>query len=347
MKYPMSIVALIGFLWMSLAFNRMGGVSMSLDRTVSMSSGKSCLIIQNKGGGHGSIGYHLSKAILSSSPNCKVSILQDQASDKKEPFKSYPLIEALGVSIVQGKLLPKENEISIPANIVGQQYDFIVDNWSKTPEMAKAVCDLAVSSKTKQLLFVSSAGMYQTSGLQPIVETDPVKSGNGARKVEEVIEKSGVPYTFLRPQYLYGEKASKSYLDFFIGRIHRNFPVPVPLSGDQLVCLTNLEDLASLISTCIGNEKSMNEIFNVGTDRYISYKGICSAIGASLGKDKNSIQVLSYDPSLFGHWDGSLDVSEFPFRPQTFVTSVDKAKNVLKWSPKRDIIHDLKVRMIG
>lgn len=155
--------------------------------------------------------------------------------------------------------------------------------------------------------------MYQTSGVQPIIETDPVKSSNGARKVEQIIEKSGLKYTFLRPQYLYGAKASKRYLDFFIGRSVRNLPVPVPLSGDQLVCLTNLEDLADLIATAIGHPEAVNEIFNAGTDRYISYKGLCSAIMTALGRDSADAKLISYDPAKF-EWDGKLEVSEFPFR---------------------------------
>ena len=46
----------------------------------------------------------------------------------------------------------------------------------------------------------------------------------------------GIPYTFMRPQYIYGPKSSKRYLDYFIGRIHRDYPVPLPMSSDQLVC---------------------------------------------------------------------------------------------------------------
>jgi nucleoside-diphosphate-sugar epimerase len=163
----------------------------------------------------------------------------------------------------------------------------------------------------KQVVFISSAGMYQSSGSMPILETDSVKSSNGARKVELFVQQSGLKYTFLRPQYLYGEKASKRYLDYFIGRIGRNLPVPVPLSGDQLVCLTNLADLADLISTSLGHPSAVNEVFNAGSDRYVTYKGLCAAIAAAYGAES---KVLSYDPAKFENWDGKLDVSEFPFR---------------------------------
>lgn len=123
--------------------------------------------------------------------------------------------------------------------------------------------------------------------------------------------------------------------------------MPVPLHGDQLVCLTNLVDLASLVTTCIGHEKALHEIFNAGTDRYVSYKGLISSIFSAaneiLGVTDNDAKTLSYNPSKFEDWDGKLDVSEFPFRKETFITSVDKIKTLLDWAPKSNLIEDFKV----
>lgn len=38
------------------------------------------LIVQNKGGGHGSIGYHLCKQLITNNPELKVTILQDKVT---------------------------------------------------------------------------------------------------------------------------------------------------------------------------------------------------------------------------------------------------------------------------
>eukprot|EP00595_Chromulina_sp_UTEXLB2642_P003157 CAMPEP_0196765942 /NCGR_PEP_ID=MMETSP1095-20130614/15663_1 /TAXON_ID=96789 ORGANISM="Chromulina nebulosa, Strain UTEXLB2642" /NCGR_SAMPLE_ID=MMETSP1095 /ASSEMBLY_ACC=CAM_ASM_000446 /LENGTH=353 /DNA_ID=CAMNT_0042125369 /DNA_START=32 /DNA_END=1089 /DNA_ORIENTATION=- len=308
-------------------------------------SGESVLIVQNKGGGHGSIGYQLSKTLLSQYPGAKVSILQDKCSYSKEPFSSYNELESLGVSIVVSELTGSNSgstTFSSIEGIKGKSYDYVIDNWSKDEKNATFVADIAKNSATKQLIFISSAGMYSgIPGLQPLVETDSVKSSNGPRKVETVYEKAGIPFTFLRPQYIYGNKISKRYLDFFIGRIVRKLPVPVPLSGDQLVCLTNLEDTAGLISAAIGHPAAFNEVFNAGTDRYISYKGLISIIDSALGHETAS-KILSYDPKNFPEWDGKEDVAEFPFRKETFITSVNKAKDVLNWSPTRSLAKDVK-----
>ena len=176
-------------------------------------------------------------------------------------------------------------------------------------------------------------------------EEDSVKSRNAAREVELQIFSSKIPYTFLRPQYLYGGKCSKRYLDFFIGRASRKLPIPVPHNGDQLVCLTHIEDLSSLITASVSNLNAYNQIFNVGSDRYISYKGLCSAIQSNLKFDANELKYLNYDPDLFLNWDGKNDVSEFPFRKETFITSVDKIKQLLNWVPMHNILTDLQVEV--
>ena len=44
---------------------------------------------------------------------------------------------------------------------------------------------------------------FQSSGVMPVSETDVVKDKD-VRGVEVAVEESGLPYTFFRPQYIYG-----------------------------------------------------------------------------------------------------------------------------------------------
>ena len=138
----------------------------------------------------------------------------------------------------------------------------------------------------------------------PVVESDEVKADNGARKVELAVLDSGLPCTFIRPQYIYGPRASKRYLDFFIGRAARKLLIPLPLSGQQLVCLSHISDVSSLIGTTIGNAKAKNEVFNCGSDEFVSYQGICTMIHNALGTDEKDRKYLYYEPKNY-NWDGS------------------------------------------
>ena len=80
----------------------------------------SFLIVQNSGGGHGSIGYHLAKRLAKVGP---VTFLQDSACDKsKEPFASYNNLE---IDVDIQYLDFKTDLPSLP------QFDVVIDNFSK------------------------------------------------------------------------------------------------------------------------------------------------------------------------------------------------------------------------
>jgi len=313
--------------------------------SMAVGAGEKVLIVQNKGGGHGSIGFELCKSILSDSPNAEVTMLQDKCKYDKVPFSMYTELEALGVKIVEAKLTGDTSSAAPIDALSGQSFDYIVDNWSKTEGNASFVIDIAKSGQTacKQLLFVSSAGMYNTRGIQPMVETDPVKSSNGAKQVETVVAASGLPFTFMRPQYIYGSTCGKKYLDFFFGRAHRKLPIPLPLHGEQLVCLSHIEDVASLIATSLGHPNAVNEIFNCGTDKYVTYKNLCTLVHETLNNDPKDAQYLFYEPKEFDHWKSKDDVMAIPFRRESFVISVDKAKISLDWAPKHSLKKDLQI----
>lgn len=290
-------------------------------------SGK-VLIVQNKGGGHGTVGYQLCKELLAANPDLQLTVLQDKECNyEKPPFSSYDELKTAGVNIVDANISDGA-DVVLPDGFKTQGFDYIVDNWSKGEENANFVVDIAKTSNAKQLLFVSSAGMYKPSGQAPHVETDDVKE-NGPRKVELTVEASGIPYTFMRPQYIYGPKISKRYLDYFVGRAYRKLPIPLPLTGEQLVCLTHIEDVASLIAAAVGHPNAMNQVFNCGTDKYVSYKGIAELFHDALGNDDKLRQYMYYDPLDFSHWKGG-----FPFRRDTFITTPSKAKQLLDWVPK-------------
>ena len=58
----------------------------------------------------------------------------------------------------------------------------------------------------------------------------------------------GLPYTVFQPLYIYGPYAAKDYMGFFLDRLLRNRPVPIPAPGIQLVSLSHVEDVASLMA---------------------------------------------------------------------------------------------------
>ena len=121
------------------------------------------------------------------------------------------------------------------------------------------------------------------------------------------------------------------YLDYFIGRSFRNLPIPIPNKGDQFVCLSHIEDVASLIAASVGNDKAKNEIFNCGTNTYVGYKELCDLVRQELGSNSETV---SDDPEVFKK-------CTFPFRPITFVTTPAKAMKLLDWTHKFKLQDDI------
>ena len=58
----------------------------------------------------------------------------------------------------------------------------------------------------------------------------------------------------------------------------------------QLVCLTHIEDVCSLIASAIGHPAAIKQVFNCGTDRYIGYKALSLLIHKTLGHTDSQVR---------------------------------------------------------
>jgi len=285
------------------------------------------LILQNKGGGHGEIGFHMAKQLKDK--GLDVVLMQDSAAKMdKNPFNSYG---DLGVEVVTADL---SNKDEVQSKIAGKSFTHVFDNFAKDV----GTCTLGEIAKNtwgvKSYVYVSSGGMYEASNPQPMKEDGATKA-TGQRSVEEHLEGLGLPWTSFRPQYIYGPKTNKrDYLDWFIDRIVRGRACPLPGDGKQLASVTNCEDVASMMTSVVGNEAAAaKQVFNCGTDDLISYEELCNMVAKVAGKEAKTV---TYDPSNFDLPKGS-----FPFRNTEFAVTPDKAKQVLGWSPKNKLSSDL------
>eukprot|EP00566_Odontella_aurita_P009751 CAMPEP_0113539436 /NCGR_PEP_ID=MMETSP0015_2-20120614/7916_1 /TAXON_ID=2838 /ORGANISM="Odontella" /LENGTH=423 /DNA_ID=CAMNT_0000439113 /DNA_START=15 /DNA_END=1286 /DNA_ORIENTATION=+ /assembly_acc=CAM_ASM_000160 len=301
------------------------------------------LIVQNKGGGHGELGFQLAKTLSSNPKITSITILQDDAcDDAKEPFKSYSS-DIPDVKIVKANLGDDSASAESIQSILGDDasYEYVWDNASKKPEgSGRAMCDLAKKWDTKLFAYVSSAGMYQTDDetTYPMSETTPVKESAGQAQFDSYAVSLGLPLVSFRPQYIYGPKSNKNdYVDWYLDRISRGLRLPVPGDGTQKVSLTNSEDVASLLSSVLNDEDAAVEqrYFNCGTDDLIEYDEVAYLCADAAGIDRDDVHVEHYDGDAYGK-------AKFPFRLTDFYVSPDTAKEKLGWEgPKHTLADDL------
>ena len=294
----------------------------------------SCLIIQNKGGGHGEIGYHLALQ-LAKEKGMSVTILHEGPNKGKPPHNAYGALDTAGVKVLWCDDL--SDSAGCLGKLGGASFSAVVDNWSKSPEQITPYAEAAKSWGATNYAYISSAGMYTPAkGDEGAVTEECAVKSSGQRQAEEKIAEMGLPYSYFRPQYIYGPCQGKSYLSFFFDRITRGQPVPVPNSGDQFVTMTHAADNAAMVAAAIGNEAAVGQAFNCATSSLITYDDLVKACAKAAGKE---VEIVHYDPKGFEKPEGNK--FKFPFRDTPFFVSVDKASKLLGFKEKNVIANDI------
>jgi UDP-glucose 4-epimerase len=126
----------------------------------------------------------------------------------------------------------------------------------------------------------------------------------------------GLPYTILRYDIPYGPRMrSNMAISIFVRRAMRHEPITIFGDGTQGRCFIYIEDLADgNLSALVENAK--NQIINLAGPEFVTMNEITEDLKEILG---------------------DIDVKHEPARPHDFegsVTSIDKAKELLKWKPK-------------
>jgi nucleoside-diphosphate-sugar epimerase len=297
-----------------------------------------CLIVNCKSGGHAFVGLYLAKALLAKGHD--VTIVNDGDQEKlakKAPCDQYASVP--GLKVVWDS---PENAAKHAAGA-----KFIYDNNGKTPDACNPVIDAALANKA-HYVFVASAGAYKGDPIEPmLVEGMARKASAGHVEVEarlaEEAAKNALAYTVFQPLYLYGPHTSKDCEQWFVDRVSRDRPVPIPAPGVQLVTLTHVEDAAEMLAAVPAHASAANgQQYNVCSDRAVTFVGIARAVAKAMGKE--DAKVVLYDPEAVGTGKkGKAD--GFPFRTEHFFASADKAKRELGWKPKHDFLADVGQRV--
>lgn len=104
----------------------------------------------------------------------------------------------------------------------------------------------------------------------------------------------------------------------------------------QLVTLSHVEDVASMLAAVPGNKAAVGQHYNVCSDRAVTFQGIVKAVAKSLGKEP---KIVLYSPEEVGTGKGG-KAEGFPFRTVHFFASAEKAKRELGWRPAHDFLAD-------
>lgn len=221
-----------------------------------------------------------------------------------------------------------------------EKFDAIFDNNGRELSDTQPLVEI-FKDRVQHFIYMSSAGVYLKSDQMAHVEgdaVDPKSRHKGKHETEAYLTQEKVPFTAIRPTYIYGPQNYNDLEAWFFDRIVRDRPILMPGHGLHLTQLGHVKDLAVAMAAVLGNQDAVGQIYNVSGDRYVTFDGLARACAIAAGKSPENLQILHYDPKKFDFGKRKA----FPFRLQHFFVSVNKAKSELGWHPEYDLISGLK-----
>jgi nucleoside-diphosphate-sugar epimerase len=234
----------------------------------------------------------------------------------------------------------RTNADELKTKLGDRPFDAIFDNNGRELSDTQPLVEL-FKDQLQHFVYVSSAGVYLKSDQMPHVEGDPVdpKSRHkGKFETEQYLQDQGVPFTSVRPVYIYGPQNYNDLEAWFFDRIVRDRPIPIPGNGLHLTQFGHVQDLATAMAAVLGNRRAVGKIYNISGDRAVSFDGLARACAVAAGKDPDTLKLVHYDPKQFDFGKRKA----FPLRTQHFFTDIHSAQKELYWTPQFDLISGLR-----
>ena len=245
-----------------------------------------------------------------------------------------PSLEGVG-QIIGDRTDPTQ----LKAKLSQEEFDVIFDNNGRELADTQPLAEIFLN-RVQHFVYMSSAGVYLKSDQMPHVEGDPVdpKSRHrGKHETEAYLAQIGIPFTSIRPTYIYGPRNYNDLESWFFDRIVRDRPIPIPGNGLHITQLGHVKDLARAMTQVIGNQQAVGQIYNISGDRFVTFDGLARACAQAAGKSPDAVKIVHYDPKKFDFGKRKA----FPLRTQHFFASVNKAQTELAWKAEYDLISGL------
>ncbi|MBD2437102.1 NAD-dependent epimerase/dehydratase family protein [Nostoc sp. FACHB-110] len=220
-----------------------------------------------------------------------------------------------------------------------ENFDIIFDNNGRELSDTQPLAEI-FAGRVQHFVYMSSAGVYLKSDQLPHVEgdaIDPKSRHKGKYETEAYLAEKGLPFTSIRPTYIYGPQNYNDLESWFFDRIVRDRPIAIPGNGLHITQFGHVKDLATAMSLVVGNQTAVGQIYNISGDRFVTFDGLARACAASAGKSPDALKIVHYDPKKFDFGKRKA----FPMRVQHFFASVNKAQIELNWQPEYDLVSGL------
>lgn len=139
----------------------------------------------------------------------------------------------------------------------------------------------AIDARVKRLFFVSHLGADRASAY-PVLKAKAI--------AEEFIRRSGIEYTILRTAIVFGRNDGfTTGLAQLLSTLPRVFLVPG--DGESLLQPLWVEDLATCLTWALDDERTLNQMYEIGGPEYLTFNQIILTIMEVLGIQRRIIHL--------------------------------------------------------
>lgn len=195
-----------------------------------------------------------------------------------------------------------------------ESFDVIYDMNGREAVDTKPLADL-FKGKLEHFVYMSSAGVYKKSLVMPHVENDAedVKSRHkGKLETEAYLRSIDIPYTSIRPTYIYGPMNYNPLEEYFFERLDAGRKVCIPGHGQHITGLGHVEDLAVAMAQIIGRDVAKQQIYNIQDVQSVTFEGLTMLCAKAMGMDTSKVGIKLYDKKEFDFGEKKA----FPMREQ-------------------------------
>ncbi len=178
------------------------------------------------------------------------------------------------------------------SQLPGEEYDAVVDLCAYAPGDIASLLD-SLPGRAKRYILVSTADVYARSGGAKD-EDSPLMAepGSGAaaeytwhkRLLEkELAEESalrGLETVLLRPAFIYGPYNYAPRESWYIEKIVKGQPLPVPTDAEGRFQLVYVKDAAEAIMACVRQEAAAQQAFNLAAPEILDYGSFIETLRA-------------------------------------------------------------------
>jgi len=191
-------------------------------------------------------------------------------------------------------------------------YDAVVDFCGYNPGEINDIVN-TLSGRIGQYIFISTSSVYAAKGIKR--EGDPIiaVSSNKAEPTEEYLSNkvglerelkntckhAAIPYTIVRPCFIYGPYNYAPRESYFIEKIVKGIPVPEPGDARAKFSMVYVLDVARALEMFVGDKKAFNESFNLAGVEQVTYATLLSELercnGAAFSKIPMTVSQVKAD----------------------------------------------------